>query len=292
MIKEYRIPLPMSVEEYRIAQLYMVAKFCREKSKPGEGVEIIKNEPFEDTEKGLKGQYTLKIIHLGSHIPAWAKAIAPASLLQVEEHSWNCYPYVKSEYKCAFFGEKFSIISETRYVDDDEGAIENIHKISEQDMKEREVEVVDIVKETVDPLHYKVEEDPTKFKSKKTGRGPYQGGWIKESKPKMCIYKIAWVKFEYWGFQTKVESYLQNKMVRDILILSHRQAICWIDEWYDMTIDDIRKYEAETKEILDNIAKKQAEAKLLENAPANNNNNNNSANPNQNSEKGWLGGWW
>ena len=32
LIKEYRIPLPMTVEEYRIAQLYMIAKKSREES--------------------------------------------------------------------------------------------------------------------------------------------------------------------------------------------------------------------------------------------------------------------
>lgn len=32
-IKEYRIPLPLSVEEYKIAQLYMIAKKSREESK-------------------------------------------------------------------------------------------------------------------------------------------------------------------------------------------------------------------------------------------------------------------
>ena len=35
LIKEYRIPLPMTVEEYRIAQLYMIAKKSREESKVG-----------------------------------------------------------------------------------------------------------------------------------------------------------------------------------------------------------------------------------------------------------------
>jgi len=72
LIKEYRIPMPLSVEEYRIAQLYMVAKFSRERSKKGEGIEILVNEPFEN-ENG-KGQYTHKILHLGSHIPAWIKS--------------------------------------------------------------------------------------------------------------------------------------------------------------------------------------------------------------------------
>lgn len=28
--------------------------------------------------------------------------------------------------------------------------------------------------------------------------------------------------------------------------MAHRQAFCWIDEWYDMTYEDIVKFERET----------------------------------------------
>ena len=33
LIKEYRIPLPLTVDEYKIAQLYMIAKKSRQESK-------------------------------------------------------------------------------------------------------------------------------------------------------------------------------------------------------------------------------------------------------------------
>ena len=33
LIKEYRIPLPLTVDEYKIAQLYMIAKKSREETK-------------------------------------------------------------------------------------------------------------------------------------------------------------------------------------------------------------------------------------------------------------------
>lgn len=59
----------------------------------------------------------------------------------------------------------------------------------------------------------------------------------------MCSYKVVKVKFEVWGLQTKVEQFGQ-KAIRDILLLGHRQAFAWIDEWYGMSIDDLREYEA------------------------------------------------
>ena len=33
--------------------------------------------------------------------------------------------------------------------------------------------------------------------------------------------------------------------VREILLVGHRQAFAWIDDWYGMTMDDVREYEKE-----------------------------------------------
>ncbi|CAG2208966.1 unnamed protein product [Mytilus edulis] len=67
------------------------------------------------------------------------------------------------------------------------------------------------------------------------------------SKPIMCSYKAVKVYFEMWGMQTKVEQFGQRS-IRDILVLGHKQAFAWIDEWIDMSMEDLRKYETETNE--------------------------------------------
>lgn len=41
----------------------------------------------------------------------------------------------------------------------------------------------------------------------------------------------------------KLELLLQS--IRDVLLLGHRQAFTWVDEWYGMTITDVRIYECE-----------------------------------------------
>lgn len=67
----------------------------------------------------------------------------------------------------------------------------------------------------------------------------------------MCSYKVVHASFEVWGLQTKVEDFIQRG-IRDILLLGHRQAFAWLDEWYGMTLEDVRIYErqkqAETNE--------------------------------------------
>lgn len=48
--------------QYQVGQLYSVAEASKNETGGGEGVEVLKNEPYE--KEGEKGQYTHKIYHL------------------------------------------------------------------------------------------------------------------------------------------------------------------------------------------------------------------------------------
>uniref|UniRef100_A0A182T147 Phosphatidylinositol transfer protein N-terminal domain-containing protein n=1 Tax=Anopheles maculatus TaxID=74869 RepID=A0A182T147_9DIPT len=219
LVKEYRICMPLTVEEYKIGQLYMIARHSLEQSDDGEGVEVIENKECFDPDHG-KGQYTEKRIHLSSRLPYWLQAVCP-KVFYVIEKGWNYYPYTVTEYTCL--------------------------NLSEEALKTRIVDHVDIAFEEPTEKHYKKEEDPKFFKSRITGRGPLVEGWRQTDKPMMCSYKLVEASFEVWGLQTRVEDFIQkvlgNRCIRDVLLLGHRQAFAWIDEWHGMSIDDVRMYE-------------------------------------------------
>ncbi|XP_065504007.1 cytoplasmic phosphatidylinositol transfer protein 1 isoform X3 [Caloenas nicobarica] len=198
------------VAEYRIGQLYMISKHSHEQSDRGEGVEVVQNEPYEDPNHG-NGQLTEKRVYLNSKLPSWARAVVP-KIFYVTEKAWNYYPYTITEYTCSFL-PKFSIHIETKY-EDNKGSNDS---------------------------------DPKYFKSQKTGRGQLKEGWRETHQPIMCSYKLVTVKFEVWGLQTRVEQFV-HKVVRDILLIGHRQAFAWVDEWYDMTMDEVREFERATQE--------------------------------------------
>lgn len=111
-------------------------------------------------------------------------------------------------------------------------------------LSDRSVHYVDIAFDELSTnKHYKTEEDPKHFKSLKTGRGPLLEGWRNDDKPIMCSYKLVHASFEVWGFQTRVEEFI-HACIRDVLLLGHRQAFTWIDDWYGMSLDDVRAYES------------------------------------------------
>uniref|UniRef100_A0A4W6DV98 Phosphatidylinositol transfer protein N-terminal domain-containing protein n=1 Tax=Lates calcarifer TaxID=8187 RepID=A0A4W6DV98_LATCA len=153
-----------------------------------------------------------------------------------------CMPLTVEE--CSFL-PKFSIHIETKY-EDNKGSNDNIFGGEPRD-EETEVCFVDIVYDEIPERHYKESEDLRYFKSKKTNRGLLKEGWIDTQDPIMCSYKLVTVKFEVWGLQTRVEQFV-HKVIRDVLLLGHRQAFAWVDEWIDMTMEEVREYERTTQE--------------------------------------------
>ncbi|XP_029534010.2 membrane-associated phosphatidylinositol transfer protein 2 [Oncorhynchus nerka] len=251
LIKEYRIPMPMSVDEYRIAQLYMIQKKSRDETcGEGSGVEILENKPYENGPGGI-GQYTHKVYHIGMHIPSWFRSILPKAALRVEEESWNAYPYTRTRYTCPFV-EKFSIDIET-YYKPDTGNQPDVFNMSPAEKRLRTLDPIDIVKDPITPHEYLQEEDPRIYRSDKTKRGPLQEDWIEEynnnpgKTPIMCAYKLCKVEFRYWGMQSKIERFIHDVGLRKVMVRAHRQAWCWQDEWYGLTIEDIRQLELETQ---------------------------------------------
>lgn len=265
LIREYRIVLPLTTDEYHIGQLYGVAEASKNETGGGDGIEVIENRPITDVEmellpfkdqvapneEGKKGgQYTHKRFHLSSKLPFFIRAIAPQNSLEVDEKAWNCYPYCRTEYSNRYMQDNFHLIIETIHKDD-AGKSPNVHNLNQQELIKRKVVDIDIANDPVDAKDYKESEDPTKFESEKTGRGPLVGkGWEEKQDPVMCCYKLYRVLFKWKLLQNKVEAVLVNS-VRRILFNFHRQVFCWLDKWYGFSIKDIRELEEKTKKDLD-----------------------------------------
>ncbi|KAL8175037.1 UNVERIFIED_CONTAM: hypothetical protein K2H54_010220 [Gekko kuhli] len=330
-----RAEFPISLEGYRVGQLYTISKHSHQESDKGEGVEVVKNEPHEDPVHG-PGQFTEKRVHLSSwpvspdivEIPSPFESprrradspvvchsscpviiilsllttsqeggLSPASehspqqasqlgagcdaadilhhrkgleLLPVYYHS-NILSFSP---QCSFL-PKFSIYIETKY-EDNCGDNANIFH-SDKILGDHEVTFLDIAFDEIPERYYRSPEDLRYFSSTKTGRGPLREGWREHTQPIMCSYKLVTVKFEVWGLQTRVEQFV-HKVIRDILLIGHRQAFAWVDEWcgpkalmpfpaslltlaevavihhaQEMTMDEVRQYERETQEATNEI---------------------------------------
>ncbi|XP_066538635.1 cytoplasmic phosphatidylinositol transfer protein 1b [Hoplias malabaricus] len=236
LMKEYRICMPLTVEEYQIGQLYMISKHSLEQSSGGEGVEVVRNEPDTHPQYG-PGQVTEKRIYLNSKLPSWIQKFVPM-IFYVTEKAWNFYPYTITEYTCSFL-PKLLVKIETHFQNDN-GSSENV--FGDVPTPRDSVCFLDILSDPIPEKHYKKTEDLSSWESKRTGRGPLVDGWRNSTRPIMCSYKRVQCSFEVYGFQGRTEEFI-HKNIRDILLVGHRQAVAWIDEWHGMSLEEVRDFE-------------------------------------------------
>lgn len=241
-IKEYRIVMPMSLDEYEIAQMYMILKMQQENTTNNEGVDVLESRPFEDNVFG-KGHYTSKVYRFQSKIPSWITTFAPADALLLQEEAWNAYPKCKSVVKCPSFS-KLLLTIETVHLADN-GRSENVHGLSEEQLALRQVEIIDIASSVRDYWSYLVgacDVDLSKFRSTRTNRGPLVQGWRDHCRPVMTAYKLVTVDAPYWGFGKRLEQSLLAGE-RALFLETHSNCFAWIDEWYGMSIKRLREIE-------------------------------------------------
>lgn len=255
-VREFRIVMPMTLEEYNKGNRYSLSRETKAQSSAEEGVETLANEPFDDPNapdpRYRKGVFTHKILHLGGRVPKWARALTPKRALMLDEKCWNCPPYSKTIYTSEYFGEKFMLSVETIQLED-RGETENALGLPEHVLKDRAVDFIDIVGDPFDKSTYEEKEDPGKFKSVKVERGPLVKNFRETHEPVMCVYKLVVAQFKVKAVKKKAESLMTKMGMRDLLLPFHRHIFCWMDDWYDKSLEEILAFEKEIQAELNQL---------------------------------------
>ncbi|KAG0452411.1 hypothetical protein HPP92_025075 [Vanilla planifolia] len=249
LIREFRIVMPMTLDEYEVGILYTIMKMEQQNTTSKEGVEILENIRYDDGELG-RGQHTSKIYHLESKVPSWLKAFAPAKAFALHEISWTANPKSKSVIKSPFF-EQFQLKIETINKADN-GCSDNVYELSDELLAERKVEILDIASAAKDYWSKKVgttKVDFSSFKSKRTGCGPLAKGWQDKCHPVMTSYKLLSIEAPLWGLGNRLEEAILAGQ-RALVLESHRRCFALIDEWYGMTMDEVSELERKNEELL------------------------------------------
>lgn len=148
------------------------------------------------------------------------------------------------KYQNAYYGEKFMLSVETMH-SNDRGTQGNAVGLPTGELEKRKVDYINIACPD-SYVKFVDKEDPTRFQSAKTGRGPLRPSFMEDYDPVMCCYKVVKLRFKVFALQSKVESWGQQYGIRNPFVQAHRRLFCWLDEWNGLKIDDIRKMEAET----------------------------------------------
>ncbi|SJK86198.1 Phosphatidylinositol transfer protein [Babesia microti strain RI] len=241
---EFRIPMPMSVEDYCRCQIYAVIKGSKNEVDKGSGLHIVKNEPFFDGNS--EGRLTQKDLYLAKVLPGWLQSMMDPKFTILTEMSYNCYPLTKTNYSnLALSSLVFSIESNhlPGVVNDD-----NPLNLPEEILNSRKVVNIDIAVDGKIPD----DENITTIRLKTSDLLPIPKDWLRrftegEELPfkVMTCVKLVTVSVPYFGLLgSKVENFIMNTL-KDQFIIYHRRVVIWLDEWKDLTMEELRNMEYE-----------------------------------------------
>lgn len=250
LIREFRIPLPLTLEEYRGAQLFTIAEFSKLETKNGEGVDFLTNEPFTGfplfENRFDSGIYTYKIYRIASQLPSFIRLLVDTHTMDIHEESWNAYPYCRTIItNPGYMKKNFSVTIESIH-ETGKAENENAHLLNPEELEKRTVVTIDIGNDPYTRTDYDRQNDPARFVSDKTKRGPLKNDWINNSDPIMTCYKLVKAEFKWFGLQNRIENYILETEHK-LLLRFHRYLFCWMDDWYGLDMDEIFQIEEETR---------------------------------------------
>lgn len=230
--KEFRITLPLKVEEYNIGQLYNVVEMSKESV--GTKVKIEYNDDYSHPEYGFCRK-TVKKMDLSSHLPSMITFFFPSKMFKLEETSFNNYPECRTFYKSCFANEStFKMIIHSKHLQG-----------MQNDVFSEKYEVVDLnLGNKIHDKKFNIFDFPNQ-KSKKLF---LKDGWLEKCK-KENIPFMTCHKFITLELNCIKEEWLADKVMTEItnfFIKTHQRIYATVDDWHHLTIEDIRKLESET----------------------------------------------
>ena len=170
--------------------------------------------------------------------------------MDLHEEAWNAYPYCKTVItNPGYMKDAFKVVIESLHLPDN-GKSENVLEKEQKDLDITVVDLLDVIKETTN-LSQSVDGNPVTYSSKRSNRGPLDpNNWLDTTNPIMTCYKTVTLYCKWGlGLTKTLENFLMDQY-RKTFLAFHQQIWCWTDEWYGMTIEELRQIEDRTKEEL------------------------------------------
>ncbi|XP_071477493.1 phosphatidylinositol transfer protein alpha isoform-like [Diadema antillarum] len=209
-ITEYRIVLPLTLDELNIASLYTVCAVSKAETGGGEGIEWVVRRETE-TDDGEPCLYTHKIIHMEKKVPGFIRMLLPSGAFTIHEKTTNCFPRCRTEYSNpGYMKDNYSTVVETISIADDRGEIDNVFDLGPEELSRREVVNIDIINDRIPNSESQFNTDPSKVTFQKVKRGPFGPHWQDTCTPVLCCYKLVKTEFKWFGLQEKIQAQIKK----------------------------------------------------------------------------------
>ena len=281
LVFEYRIPMPLSVEEQHVGlrfmvmegmYRYVVEKFTRihkmhRETGGGAGTLFLENLPYslqdypevcqdhqfgEDSEN-KEGVYTYKTHHPGNRLPWFVEAFFPKDKLVMHEETWNSHPFFLAIFTLPeFFGPKFCTTVKSKIITTEpKGKLEveeNTFCLSPEDLEKRKMTTLNIADNMFEPKNLEGE-SPDSFQSRKRIRGPLGKDW-QDSDVLSVTHMLITVDLAGPDIYPNKLISFGERMIRKFMWRYYRELFLMMDDWIDLSTEEIVRLEEECMRVL------------------------------------------
>ena len=126
-IYEYRIPMPLTLQEFDIGRNFMVSR-VNEEEDDGSGGKAVNFVSLDIQNHSLfgAGQHSIKWYNIARRMPAWLRSLSSTPLV-LSEDAWNFYPYTQAVLRLPILS-KFSLRIQTMHLNGTDH--ENAHQVA------------------------------------------------------------------------------------------------------------------------------------------------------------------
>lgn len=250
LLIEYRIKLPISIDQYQIAHLHTTMDMSKEHTRLDEGVEVMENTPCDHAclpqQKPGSRKEVAKVQRTSKryYVPDSITSVVGLNKVVLRESSFNKFPNFRTIVAVESAGDavingEFTIDTVCRKGDDVVNK-DNVFRLPQGVLDKRAVVDVDIVADVLPADLVNADEDPKKVLGLADG---WQGSLI--PRLSMVVYKLVSVKS-----RDPVNALVMDNLNK-IFNVFHRKLVCSQDRWKGLNMEDIRTMEEETKDLLD-----------------------------------------
>lgn len=263
-IIEYRIILPISIEQYPKADTFMFNHRMEIGASEGECVELADSKSYVGEEGPVF--YASRIYHCKNRVPKFLQWLVPDSICAFREDSWTYYPKCKGKFIVDFLGDKFNVNIKTHQYKftSVEEIPENGSELTDEELAIREIKYVDILLNDPVPekkewdlngfsyedanIHELKTYDATGFDDTKPPK------WIENYKGEMTIVtKVIIADIPIWGVQTMAEKLIVENMALSTFIDSARATVGWAPYWHQMSMEEVEKMNEDVGKAINEI---------------------------------------
>lgn len=246
---EFRVPMPITMKEYEIGYRYTDAKMKLEQTGDNKGcLNIMYNEGIHCEQLGGDSDAITNVLNLSSQIPYYLNNSRYGNT-EVFIHSYRIFPKNYAEYSEPEFMKQHFYIINNGIVLDDNGNSDNALNLTGEKLTNRVIEIIDIRNTALNYYDKDMSEDPATCALASRNSELLPENWMETETNIVTSYQFNDILYLHFSLQGMGEKNIQTAL-RRILQVFHRKMYCWMDEWKNMTLNEVKIYEKQVFEKL------------------------------------------